>query len=80
MIEDIDEKKEKRRLYEQSLFGIIFENVQKAKRQRCITLNEQFRMHPTIGDFISNTYYKNPKTGEGMLKPGSEQLYETKQQ
>lgn len=79
MIEDIDEKKEKRRLYEQSLFGIIFENVQKAKRQRCITLNEQFRMHPTIGDFISNTYYKNPKTGEGMLKPGSEQLYETKQ-
>ena len=29
MIEDIDEKKEKRRLYEQSLFGIIFENVQK---------------------------------------------------
>ena len=58
--------------------GIIFENVQKAKRQRCITLNEQFRMHPTIGDFISNTYYKDPKTGEGMLKPGSEQLYETK--
>ena len=79
MIEDIDEKKEKRRLYEQSLFGIIFENVQKAKRQRCITLNEQFRMHPTIGDFISNTYYKDPQTGEGMLKPGSEQLYETKQ-
>ena len=35
MIENIDEKKEKRRLYEQSLFGIIFENVQKAKRQRC---------------------------------------------
>lgn len=79
MIEGIDEKKEKRRLYEQSLFGIIFENVQKAKRQRCITLNEQFRMHPTIGDFISNTYYKDPKTGEGMLKPGSEQLYETRQ-
>jgi superfamily I DNA and/or RNA helicase len=79
MIENIDEKKEKRRLYEQSLFGIIFENVQKAKRQRCITLNEQFRMHPTIGDFISNTYYKNPNTGEGMLKSGSESLYETKQ-
>ena len=79
LIENIDERKEKRRLYEQSLFGIIFENVQKAKRQRCITLNEQFRMHPTIGDFISNTYYKDPKTGEGMLKSGSEQLYETKQ-
>ena len=73
MIENIDEKKEKRRLYEQSLFGIIFNNVQKAKRQRCITLNEQFRMHPSIGDFISNTYYK------GMLKPGSDQLSVTKQ-
>lgn len=79
MIEDIDEKKEKRRLYEQSLFGIIYENVQKGKRQRCITLTEQFRMHPTIGEFISNTYYKDPKTGEGILKSGSEQLYETKQ-
>ena len=73
MIENIDEKKEKRRLYEQSLFGIIFKNVQKAKRQRCITLNEQFRMHPSIGDFISNTYYN------GMLKPGSDQLSKTKQ-
>lgn len=77
-IENIDEKKEKLRLYEQSLFGIIFENVRKAKRQRCITLNEQFRMHPTIGDFISNTYYKDPRTGEGMLKAGSESLCQTK--
>lgn len=79
MIENIDEKKEKRRLYEESLFGIIFENVKKAKRQRCITLNEQFRMHPTIGDFISDTFYKDPQTGEGLLKSGTEQLYHTKQ-
>lgn len=79
MIENIDEKKEKRRLYEESLFGIIFENVKKAKRQRCITLNEQFRMHPTIGDFISDTFYKDPETGEGLLKSGTEQLYHTKQ-
>jgi superfamily I DNA and/or RNA helicase len=79
MIENIDEKKEKRRLYEQSLFGIIYQNVLKGKRQRCITLKEQFRMHPTIGDFISNAYYKDPITGEGILKSGSEKLYETKQ-
>jgi superfamily I DNA and/or RNA helicase len=77
--ENEDEKDEKRRLFEQSLFGIIFKNVQKTKRQRCITLNEQFRMHPTIGDFISNTYYKDPQTGEGILKSGSERLYQTKQ-
>lgn len=73
MMQDIDEKKDKRKLYEQSLFGIIYDNLQKGKRQRCIMLSEQFRMHPTIGEFISNTYY------EGKLKSGSEKLYETKQ-
>ncbi len=77
-IENVDEKKEKRRMYEQSLFGIIFDNVQKGRRQRSITLNEQFRMHPTIGDFISNTFYMDSKTGMGKLKAGSESLYETK--
>lgn len=78
LIQDIDEKREKRRLYEQSLFGIIFDNLEKGKRTRTITLNEQFRMHPTIGDFISNTYYKDKKTGKGKLKAGSKSLYETK--
>ncbi len=71
-IEDIDEKKEKRRLYEKSLFGIIFDNVQKGGRKRCITLQEQFRMHPTIGNFISDMYY------EGKLSAGSPNLVETK--
>lgn len=78
LIENVDEKKEKRKLYEQSLFGIIYDNVLKGKKTRCITLNEQFRMHPSIGDFISNTYYKDPITGKGKLKPGSDTLYETK--
>lgn len=77
-IEDIDAKKEKRRLYEQSLFGIIFENVKKGKRIRCITLEEQFRMHPTIGEFISNMYYVDPLTGKGKLRPGADNLSETK--
>lgn len=79
LIENVDEKKEKRKLYEQSLFGIIYDNVKKGKRTRCITLNEQFRMHPTIGEFISNTYYKDPITGKGKLMPGSDALYDTKQ-
>lgn len=77
-MEDVDEKKEKRRLYEQSLFGIIFENVKKGKRIRGITLEEQFRMHPTIGEFISNMYYVDPLTGKGKLRPGSADLAVTK--
>jgi len=79
LIQDIDEKKEKRRMYEQSLFGIVFDNLEKGNRTRTITLNEQFRMHPTIGDFISNTYYRDKKTGKGILRAGTESLYYTKQ-
>ncbi len=71
-IEKVDEKKERRRLYEKSLFGILFDNVKKGKRIRCITLEEQFRMHPTIGDFISNVYY------HGQLRAGASNLSETK--
>lgn len=71
-IENIDERKDKRLLYERSLFGIIFDNVKKGKRKRHITLEEQFRMHPSIGDFISNTYY------DGILKAGSKNLSASK--
>lgn len=70
--ENVDTRKEKRRLYEKSLFGIIFDNVKKGKRPRCITLEEQFRMHPSIGDFISKTYY------EGKLKAGTPHLEQSK--
>ena len=71
-IDNIDEKREKRNLYEQSLFGIIFKNVKKGKKIRAITLEEQFRMHPTIGDFISKVYY------EGKLRAGAPNLAESK--
>ena len=46
-----------RKKYEESLFGIIFRNLEQAKPVRRITLKNQFRMHPVIGDFISKTYY-----------------------
>lgn len=72
-IKNVDEKKEKRKLYEQSLFGILYDNVKAGKRQRCITLKEQFRMHPSIGAFISKVYY------DGKLESGSDNLYKTKQ-
>lgn len=46
-----------REKYKDSLFEIIFENLKTANPIRRITLTDQFRMHPVIGDFISNTYY-----------------------
>ncbi len=50
---------ETRKKLEESLFGVIFKNLQTANPRRTITLTEQFRMHPFIGDFISKVYYKN---------------------
>ncbi len=55
---------ETRKKLEESLFGVIFRNLHSAKPRRTITLTEQFRMHPFIGNFISRIYYKNElKTG-----------------
>ena len=50
---------ETRKKLEESLFGVIFKNLHFANPKRTITLTEQFRMHPFIGDFISKVYYKN---------------------
>lgn len=55
---------ETRKKLEESLFGVIFKNLGGANRKRTITLTEQFRMHPFIGDFISRVYYR------GELKAG----------
>lgn len=45
--------------YEMSLFGVLYKNLEKAPKKRMIRLNEQFRMHPAIGNFISSLYYDN---------------------
>lgn len=50
---------ETRKKLEQSLFGIIYNNLKTANPKRTIRLTEQFRMHPFIGDFISRIYYDN---------------------
>lgn len=58
--EDLAERDIARKKYESSLFGILFKNLEKApQRKRSIRLNEQFRMHPAIGEFISSLYYDN---------------------
>jgi len=60
-------------LLTKSLFQIIYENLELAykenriKYKRTIRINEQHRMHPTIGTFISDTFYdggieNGPKT------------------
>lgn len=55
---------ETRKKLEESFFGVIFKNLSGANPKRTITLTEQFRMHPFIGDFISKVYYR------GELKAG----------
>ena len=51
------------KLLTKSLFQIIYENLENAykegriKYKRTIRIDEQHRMHPTIGTFISNAFY-----------------------
>ena len=63
---------EKRKKYEESLFGILFDNLAEATPKRRVTLTKQFRMHPVIGDFISKTYYDNQISSE-MVNPANKQ-------
>lgn len=63
-IEDEEEKAIQKKKFEDSLFKILYENLENVEPQRCVLLEEQFRMHPAIGKFISDLYY------EGRLKPG----------
>lgn len=62
----------KRKRYEESLFGILFDNLAQASPKRRVTLTKQFRMHPVIGDFISKTYYDNQISSE-MVNPAKKQ-------
>ena len=57
--EDLSERDIARKKFESSLFGILYKNLEKAPKMRSIRLNEQFRMHPAIGSFISSLYYDN---------------------
>lgn len=46
-----------------SLFQHLFERAQDMERRtgivRSITLDAQYRMHPTLGQFVSNTFYES---------------------
>ena len=66
--EAVEGDTEKRKKYEESLFGILFRNLEEAIPTRRITLTKQFRMHPVIGDFISENFYDKMISSE-MVDP-----------
>lgn len=53
----------KRSLF-QRLFLSLGERQKQDNNPRVVTLNIQYRMHPTLGDFVSDTFYK--PYGEGF--------------
>ncbi|WP_344823760.1 DEAD/DEAH box helicase [Actinocorallia longicatena] len=54
-----------RGLLRESLFQRLFDSLAESSEiTRTVTLNEQFRMHPTLGEFVSTTFY-----GDDLLSP-----------
>lgn len=55
-----------------SLFEKLFKQLQEWEKQdgikRTVTLDTQYRMHPTLGDFVSQTFYEHH--GESHIKAG----------
>ena len=69
-IKDDELRVQLRKGYEDSLFKRIYDNLQKdgVVPRRQIMLKTQFRMHPVIGDFVSQIYYK------GELESGNTEI------
>ena len=47
--------------------------MEKLPKENIVTLNKQFRMHPEIGSFIAQVFYKNEKLENGI--PASERSF-----
>lgn len=51
-----------REILGKSLFERLFRHLQELQKQdgihRTVTLDKQYRMHPVLGDFVSDTFYK----------------------
>lgn len=75
--EDADENDEflsentSKKNLEYSLFQILFNHLKKIEAnggiKRVVTLNKQYRMHPTLGNFASDQFYR--PHGEGFDSP-----------
>lgn len=65
--------REERRLEQilkDSLFEQLFATAGKSRLARTVTLGEQFRMHPVLGDFVSENFYP-PEERFGSPTPAS---------
>lgn len=57
----LSEKEIQKRILQTSLFEYLYEQLQKNNK---ITLNNQYRMHPNIGNLVSALFYKNQVASE----------------
>ena len=70
---DTKDNAEKSQALSRSLFEHLFERCaaleKKDGRKRRITLDAQFRMHPTLGQFVSDRFYPKEEAFESPLPP-----------
>jgi AAA domain len=63
-----------------SLFQRLFEDLGARERRdgfpRVVTLNQQYRMHPTLGQFISDVFYVPHQEGFSSPRPASDFAHE----
>lgn len=63
---------------ETTLFQYLMQNARKMSEEdgipRTITLDKQYRMHPMLGEFVNNNFYK--KYGEGFSSPLGAEYFE----
>ena len=71
IIKEKDFAEPEKQLLEVSLFHHLFKELKKMEKKdgiiRTITLNEQYRMHPILGEFVSDQFYK--PHGEAYSSP-----------
>ena len=74
-------KLEDEKWWKESMFEYLFtkripELESRDHVTRRVILNEQFRMHPVLGQFISNNFYKRFSSGEAITSPLSAECYQ----
>lgn len=70
-------QEETRSALQQSLFEKLFTELRKREKsdgvKRTVTLNTQYRMHPLLGQFVSEQFYE--RYGEGFDSPRAEEEF-----
>ena len=73
-------KLEDEKWWKESMFEYLFtKRIPELERRdhipRRVVLNEQFRMHPVLGQFISKNFYERFSTGESISSPLAAESY-----